>query len=137
MKSRLRRAERLRRIAANSGRGALSGALLLALFGGPARAGSADVVEARASCKGEVCRFAVSVRHEDTGWDHYADAFEVLDSEGHVLATRVLRHPHLTEQPFTRTLDARVPLAVERVTVRARDSRHGYGGAKREIELER
>lgn len=118
-----------------AGRGALCAALLV--LGGPALAGTADVVEAKARCQGERCRFAVTVRHADAGWDHYADAFEVLDAEGAVLATRVLRHPHVDEQPFTRGLDARIPLSVERVTVRARDSRHGLGGAERKLDLER
>jgi hypothetical protein len=116
-------------------RGALCAALLA--LGGPALAGTADVVEARASCRAERCRFAVTVRHADTGWQHYANAFEVLGPDGEVLATRTLHHPHVDEQPFTRTLDARIPLAIERVTLRARDSRHGLGGAERELVLER
>jgi hypothetical protein len=116
-------------------RAALCAALLA--LGGPALAGTADVVEVRASCRAERCRFAVTVRHADKGWEHYANAFEIVDADGKVLATRTLHHPHVDEQPFTRTLDATIPLAVERVTVRARDSRHGLGGAEREIALVR
>jgi hypothetical protein len=44
------------------------------------------------------------VRHEDVGWQHYADRWEVLASGGEVLATRVLAHPHVDEQPFVRNL---------------------------------
>ncbi len=114
--------------------------VLIALVGAsaaPARAGTADVVAAKARCQGERCRFAVTVRHSDTGWDHYADGYEVLDAEGEVLATRVLRHPHVDEQPFTRTLDAKIPLTVKEVRIRAHDSEHGYGGEEKTLTLPR
>ena len=110
-------------------------ALLVAL---PAAAGPADVVAAEARCLGSRCDFRVTVRHADTGWSHYANRFEILDLDGNVLATRVLHHPHVDEQPFTRELrGAEIPLEVTRVRVRARDSQHGYGGAEREVELPR
>ena len=121
-----------------------SGAALLALLVSPvwtgaAAADEADVVRARASCNAEsVCRFKVTVRHADVGWSHYADRFEILGPEGEVLGTRVLRHPHVHEQPFTRELGGvEVPPELEKVTIRARDSVHGYGGKAREVRLER
>ena len=40
----------------------------------------------------------------DSGWDHYANRWEVLEPEGQVIATRTLLHPHVDEQPFTRSL---------------------------------
>src|SRR6056297_2190336 len=50
-------------------------------------------------------RFSVTVRHADTGWDHYADLWQVVDlTTGDVLGERVLAHPHTQEQPFTRSL---------------------------------
>lgn len=111
--------------------------LALLLLARPAGAGTADALDVKASCEGERCHFEVTVRHDDTGWDHYANGFEVLDPEGRVLATRVLRHPHVDEQPFTRSLDAKIPLSVTRVSVRVRDSRHGYGGEQQEVTLVR
>ena len=101
-------------------------------------AGPADVVEAEASCRGEICSFRVTVRHADAGWKHYADGFEVLGQEGEVLGTRVLRHPHVDEQPFTRGLSGvKIPQEITRVRVRAHDSVHGHGGEERVVELER
>ncbi|WP_375688049.1 hypothetical protein [Pseudooceanicola sp. LIPI14-2-Ac024] len=47
---------------------------------------------------------SVTVQHNDTGWDHYASGWEVLDEAGNRLAYRKLHHPHVTEQPFTRSL---------------------------------
>lgn len=113
----------------------LAGVGVLAPLG--AGAGEADVVVARATCNAErICLFTVTVRHADTGWRHYADGFEVLGPDGAVLGTRVLQHPHVHEQPFTRTLaGVEIPPGVERVTVRARDSVHAYGGSTAEVEL--
>jgi hypothetical protein len=117
----------------------LRGALGLALLSPAALAGEADVLSAEAQCSDDrVCRFVVTLRHADEGWKHYADLWEVLSPEGEVLATRVLRHPHVEEQPFTRTLaEVKIPTSVERVRIRARDSVHGYGGEEIEIELPR
>ena len=56
----------------------------------------ADEVLQRLHAKG-----LVTVQHADTGWDHYADAWEVLAPDGTVLGTRTLLHPHTDEQPFT------------------------------------
>jgi len=47
---------------------------------------------------------SVTLSHPDTGWDHYANSWEVRAPDGRHLDTRVLVHPHVTEQPFTRSL---------------------------------
>ena len=103
-----------------------------------ALAGPADVVSVTAKCSGETCHFSVTVEHADEGWKHYANAWQVVGPDGRVLATRVLRHPHVDEQPFTRSLGGvRVPREITRVRVRARDSVHGLGGREVEVTLER
>ena len=109
----------------------------LALAPCPAAAGEADVVSAEARCDAErTCLFSVTVRHADDGWEHYADRWEVRTPDGEVLASRVLRHPHVDEQPFTRTLpDVRIPAPVHEVVVRARDSEHGWGGREVVVEI--
>jgi hypothetical protein len=123
------------------GRGGRIGPALLAglavLTPFAAAAGEADVVVARATCNAErICLFTVTVRHADTGWRHYADRFEVIGPDDTVLGTRVLQHPHVHEQPFTRTLaGVEIPPGVERVTVRAGDSVHAYGGRTAEVVL--
>jgi hypothetical protein len=81
-------------------------------------------------------RFDVTLRSGDTGWDKYADQWEVLGPDGEVLATRVLMHPHVDEQPFTRSLDdVVIPSGVTQVTVLARDSVAGYGGQQVIVDL--
>ena len=111
-------------------------ALPLAVISGPALAGEADVVSARATHGADgTWRFEVTIRHADTGWDHYADRFEIIDPKtGRELARRVLFHPHVNEQPFTRSLTgARLPKGQGEVLVRAHDKVHGHGG--REVLL--
>ncbi len=72
-------------------------------------------------------RFNVTLAHHDSGWDHYADGWDVLTPEGQVLATRVLYHPHVNEQPFTRSLSAvAIPAQFSWVNIRAHDKVHGY-----------
>ena len=102
-----------------------------------AYAGEADVlaVDVTKAAPG-VYRFDVTVRHADTGWDHYADRWDVVGPDGAVLGTRVLLHPHVGEQPFTRGLPrVEVPGGLRSVRVRAHDNVHGYGGAEITADL--
>ncbi len=111
--------------------------LMLFLAPAAALAGEADVVDVRASKgAGGTYRFDVTVRHADAGWDHYADAWDVVGPGGAVLGTRILAHPHDTEQPFTRSLSGvKIPAGVNEVTIRARDKVHEYGGAEFKLKL--
>ena len=73
-------------------------------------------------------RADVTLLHGDTGWDHYADAWEILDNNMKVIATRVLHHPHVGEQPFTRSLyDVIIPAGIKTIYVRGHDKVHGNG----------
>lgn len=108
----------------------LAAAALLALTAASARAGQPEVVSVVATPSAAGWRFDVAVRHGDTGWEHYADAWEVRLPSGEVLGTRALLHPHETEQPFTRSLTGvAIPEDAAQVEVRARDSVHGWGEA--------
>ncbi|SDU07440.1 hypothetical protein [Stappia sp. ES.058] len=93
-------------------------------------AGEADVVTVETRQAGDGSwRFAVAVAHADEGWDHYADLWEIVAPDGTVLGQRVLAHPHVDEQPFTRFLSGVViPAGTAQVVVRARDNVHGPGG---------
>jgi hypothetical protein len=111
---------------------------VILLGAGAGFASPADVVSASADCVASVCSFSVTVRHADEGWNHYANAWEVVAPDGTVLATRVLRHPHVGEQPFTRGLGGvEVPLGLTSVRIRARDSVQGFGGAEVVVPLDR
>lgn len=119
------------------GRILAAGAGLVLFIGSTtAFAGEADVVDANARKNGGNWHFDVTVAHADTGWDHYANAWDVVGPDGTVYGTRELLHPHVDEQPFTRSLSGVViPEGVNQVTVRARDSVHGYGGREFTLEL--
>ncbi|WP_299618345.1 hypothetical protein [uncultured Tateyamaria sp.] len=81
-------------------------------------------------------RFAVTIRHPDTGWDHYADGWRVLNMEGEELRMRVLFHPHVNEQPFTRSLDGVViPRGTVQVQVQARDLPAGWNSGTTIVDL--
>lgn len=98
------------------------------LFSGIAPAGQVEVVDAQAKSLGKnQYHFNVTLRHADTGWDHYANRWEILDMEGNILATRTLYHPHENEQPFTRSLTANVDDSHKQVIIRGHDSVHKYG----------
>jgi len=106
-------------------------------FADIAAAGEADVVKVAVSQTAPgTFRFDVSVRHGDEGWDHYANAWQVVGPDGSVLGERVLLHPHETEQPFTRSLaGVAIPEEVTTVIIRARDSVHEFGGKEMSVDL--
>ena len=113
-------------------------AMVIAALAGPALAGEADVVKATASFAGGSWRFDVTVRHADSGWDHYADAWRVVGPDGTVYATRTLYHPHVDEQPFTRSLTGvQIPAGVTSVIVESHDIVHGWGGKSARVALKR
>ena len=87
----------------------------------------------------DVWHFDVTVRHNDEGWEHYADAWQVIDpSSGEILGERILAHPHDNEQPFTRSQSGiAIPKTLTRVLVRAKCSIHGFGGREILVELSR
>ena len=106
--------------------------------------GDADVLAAVAT-RGDDGRwsFEVTVSHPDTGWEDYANGWDVVLPDGTVVKrrqrdafTRPLGHPHVDEQPFTRSQSRLViPEGVQRVTVRAHELKHGFGGKSVEVDL--
>lgn len=108
----------------------------ISCFAAPALADKADVLEVKVEALGErKFKFHVTVEHWDDGWDHYADGWQVVGPGGAVLGTRVLAHPHVEENPFTRSHVITVPEDVDEVTVRARDLVHGLGGKEIKVTL--
>lgn len=109
-----------------------------------AGAADADVEFVRATLAADdTWRFDVTVRHPDTGWEDYADGWDVVTPDGRVLKvdegdpfTRLLLHPHENEQPFTRSQRGiAVPEGVTSVVVRAHDLVDGFGGREVQVDL--
>ena len=87
--------------------------------------------------------FHVTVRHPDTGSEDYADGWDVVTADGSILKraaadpfTRLLLHPHESEQPFTRSQSGLIIQdGVSQVTVRAHDLVDGFGGREIVVDL--
>lgn len=102
----------------------------------PIQAGEVDIVEVQAKKIGNNWRFDVTLKHNDTGWEHYADAWRVVTARGKELGTRTLFHPHENEQPFTRSLSGvAIPSSIKVVYVEAHDKVHGWGKERSKVEL--
>jgi hypothetical protein len=100
-------------------------------------AGAVTVVDATVNCRQEHCRVSATLRHADSGWDHYADRYVVLAPDGSELGRRVLLHPHVDEQPFTRGLgNLTIPVDIDHVFVFGHDKVHG-DGEKLKVTVER
>ncbi len=85
-----------------------------------------------------VFSFSATISSPDTGWKKYANGFRVRTEVGKVMGTRVLFHPHVNEQPFTRSLSGvKIPANVREVIVDAQDSVAGWGGKSVRIKLPR
>ena len=104
----------------------------------PATADEPVVEDASARQTGSTWSISVTLIHPDTGWDHYADGWEVLDPDGNSLGIRVLAHPHVNEQPFTRSKgNISIPDALDHVLIRAKDNVDGWGQTTYRLDLNR
>ncbi|MCH7481056.1 MAG: hypothetical protein IIC79_06660 [Chloroflexi bacterium] len=87
--------------------------------------------------------FYVTVSHPDTGWEDYLNGWDVVTEDGTILKpnpdspfTRLLLHPHVDEQPFTRSQSGiEIPAGAKIVTVRANDLVDGFGGQEVIMDL--
>ncbi|MDO6595161.1 hypothetical protein [Neptuniibacter sp. 1_MG-2023] len=99
-------------------------------------ANSSEVTHVDVRKTGGNYNFSVTIKHADTGWDHYANKWEVVGDKGEVYGTRILHHPHVNEQPFTRSLsNVKIPAGIKSVIIRSYDSVHGLGEKEFRVEL--
>jgi len=116
---------------------------VLALFAGllastgNAFANSVEIVDAKVEKQRAEWVFHVTLKHEDAGWDHYADAWRVVTRDGKELGTRTLFHPHVDEQPFTRSLgDVKIPTGETEVYIEAHDKVHGWSKQRFKVKIQ-
>jgi hypothetical protein len=111
--------------------------LVMSLIPLTSYAGKVQVISAEADkISPETYRISATLLHDDTGWNHYADKWEIIGPSGVILATRTLLHPHVDEQPFTRDLSGvKIPENIKKVTIRGHDSVHGYGEQTISVDL--
>ena len=100
-------------------------------------ANEVEVVNVKASQeKDKTWDFDVTLKHADAGWDHYANEWQVINADNKILGTRTLYHPHVNEQPFTRSLSGvKIPQGTKSVRVIAKDTVHGLSHKAAEINL--
>ena len=105
----------------------------------PALAAKADVIGVKLTREpAGTWTIEVTVRSDDTGWQKYADKWEVRTPDGRVLGVRTLFHPHEDEQPFTRDLGGvAIPDGVAEIKVRAHDKAEGWGGTEMTVKVPR
>lgn len=102
----------------------------------PALADDPQIIDAKAALTSSGWKVSVTLTHPDTGWDHFADGWRVLDTSGNELGLRVLAHPHVTEQPFTRSLLLKdVPKNLQTLQIQARCLVDGWGSELYSVEL--
>jgi len=100
---------------------------LTLLCAAPVFADAPQVRHVTVQKSGGLWTFNVTVLHGDTGWDDYADGWRVVAMDGTVLGTRKLAHPHVNEQPFTRSLSGvEIPDGVTQVRIQVSDSVGGW-----------
>ena len=111
-------------------------ALSVATCARPAWAADADVVAVRTTRTATgVYDFAVTVRSKDTGWQRYADRLEAVGTDGRVIATRTLDHPHDDEQPFTREITGVRISGTAKIGIRVHFKPSGFDGATTAVTL--
>ena len=110
--------------------------LVLFVLGSAVAADDAAIKAVEARANGNSWTFSVTLEHNDTGWDDYADGWRIVTEDGTELGLRVLFHPHVNEQPFTRSLsDVSIPDRVTRVFVEARTLVDGWGAERFSVDL--
>lgn len=100
-------------------------------------ANEVDIVDVKATQqKDKSWRFNVTLKHADEGWDHYANEWQILAPDNKILGTRTLYHPHVNEQPFTRSLSGiKIPADIKTVRIIAKDTVHGLSTKVVELNL--
>jgi len=116
------------------------GLALLCLAGtaGPGIAGQVEIVHTQFISRDGIWQVYTTLRHGDTGGEHYADAWRVVTDTGDILGTRTLLHPHVDEQPFTRSQGGiTMPNDTHIVYVEAHDKVHGWSPQRVQVDLRR
>ena len=99
-------------------------------------ANDVEIVEVMIEPSAHRWTFHVTLKHDDTGWKHYADGWRIVDEEGNELGFRKLWHPHEKEQPFTRTLaSVLIPKDKNIIYIEAHDKVHGWSKQRVRINM--
>ena len=111
--------------------------LLLGLAGARlAAANQVEIIKVMIEPYANRWTFHVTLKHHDTGWEHYADDWRIVDEKGHVLGERQIWHPHVGEDLSTRTLaSVLIPKGTYVIYIEAHDKVHGWSQQRVRIDM--
>ena len=110
--------------------------LTLSMLGTTAMADAPVIRDVTYTKSGNLWTFNVTLSHGDTGWDDYANAWRIATPDGTVIGTRELAHPHVEEQPFTRSLSGvQIPEGTRELVFQASDSVGGWTSEDFKLKL--
>lgn len=110
--------------------------MAIVLFSSTSMANEVEIVKVMIEPAAHRWTFHVTLKHDDTGWKHYADAWRIVDAKGNELGIRKLWHPHEKEQPFTRTLaNVLIPKDSKNIFIEAHDKVHGWSKQRVKINM--
>ena len=101
-------------------------------------ANDVEIIKVELTGQNGTWRADVTLKHADTGWDHYADAWRLVDEKGNEIGKRTLYHPHVNEQPFTRSLSSfHISEDKKIIFVEAHDKKHGWSSNRVKIDMKK
>lgn len=111
-------------------------AIIGLVFSSSVIANDVEIVNVVLTSQAGTWRADVTLKHNDTGWEHYADAWRLVDEKGNEIGNRTLWHPHVNEQPFTRSL-SNFHIAADKkiIFVEAHDKKHGWSPHKIKVDM--
>ena len=111
-------------------------AVIIFLLSTSAIASDVEIVKVVLTKNTGTWRADVTLKHADTGWSHYADGWRLVDEKGNKIGKRTLYHPHVNEQPFTRSLSSfQIPSDKKIIYVEAHDFKRGWSPQKVMIDM--
>lgn len=110
---------------------------LLVAFSSVSIASDAKIIKVKTEITpAQKYNISVTVQHDDKGWEHYANAWRIYSTDGKLIDERVLHHPHVKEQPFTRNLlGVSIPSELSEVVIVAVCSKTGESKATYTLKL--
>lgn len=111
-------------------------ALLTLLWSFPAGADAPVIAAADAQLDGGRWTVTVTLKHRDSGWDHFATGLAVLAPDGSRIGSLDLTRPNVGKSRFTaRITGLKVPPGTEFVLIRSRCSLVGWAAEPVRVDL--
>lgn len=115
-----------------------AGVAALWLVAASAAAGEVEIMDVEFRISGKAWDVRAMLRHQDSGWEHYADALRVVMDDGVELGSVIFEAPHVGEDVFKPAIrGVFIPQGVMTVYVEAHDNVHGWSRQRVKVDLTR